>query len=146
MLRGPAKVCVRARIGRDGQIGLKASAAGNRVAAKMSAGMLLLTASAAVAEPTAHGTIRGDVPGALSETVVATGNDGTIYRTKIRSDGTFKIKHVRPGAYRLTIESDCDDEEEAPSITVGAGETITAPSIKYECVIVGMISLDPKIG
>jgi hypothetical protein len=150
LLRDP-QACVRARIRGDGSIALKPSRGSARrmvIAAAATAGLLTAGAPALAKGDQPGGTIAGRVKFAEFRTrVTATDTEGRIFRTKVKSKGQFRIRHLPAGTYSLSFKPGCGESWTIADVVVGAGET-SLPNIESPdgCITVGMLRIEEVRG
>lgn len=138
-----AEICVRARVGRDGEIELKDSNKhkGRRL---MAASVTMLVAACQTAGPfPAKGIIAGKVDLANRSTVTATDHNGRIYRTKTNSDGSYAFKPLPYGRYSLKYHGLCE-RWDGGTVEVKASEAVAPPLTEPldDCIIIGQIRID----
>jgi hypothetical protein len=137
------EVCVRARIGADGEVALKPGGRRTgRLILAASAGMLAIT-SPAYAQP--KGKIVGKVDG---HQVIATDEAGRRYRAALRQDGRFWFRGLPPGKYVVSAHG-CTEPWTVGTATVRGGKVELPPSFDPkadECIIVGVIVRKPDAG
>ena len=151
LLRGNPGACVRARIRSDGSIALKSGRGNARrmvIAAAATAGLLTANAPALAKDNRPGGAIAGHVKFAEFRTrVTATDMGGRIFRTKLKSKGQFRIRHLPAGTYSLTFKPGCGQSWTIENVVVGAGET-SLPNIESPdgCITVGMLRIEKDEG
>jgi hypothetical protein len=150
LLRREADTCVRARIGADGAVALKAGrrgGAGRMVIAVATAGLLAAGAPALAKADRPAGAIAGKVVLGIRGRVTATSPDGQTFRAKVRSNGRFRISGVPAGTYTLTFVPDCGDKSAMGNVVVGNSETIV-PDLQNTsvCIILGMLRIEDDRG
>ena len=152
LLRGSGEVCVRARVGADGSVALKPGRRNDArrmvVAVAATAGLLAATAPALARETRPAGAIAGKVEsGSFRVRVFATGANGQTFRTKVKGNGQFRIKHLPAGPYTLSFHPDCGDSWTFGEVVVRDGETIV-PDVKDEnqCIVVGLLQIEESRG
>ncbi len=134
------EVCVRAKIGADGEVKLKRGAAGvaGRLVLAASAGML------AVATPAlgqSSGSIVGHIDGVMLVRVTATDATGRSFRAAVRSDGKFWFKNLPAGEY-VVIAQGCEVQWTVGKVTVSGRKVTLPPSTDpSECIIIGAIEI-----
>ncbi len=144
--------CVRAKIRSDGSVMTNSPFGSRRVMAVAGASVALATAAcqSMPGQYPAFGSIAGKVETSCwGAVVVATAEDGRVYRAKARNDGRYVLKYLPHGKYRLAY-SLYNDEREFKSVgeaVVSAG-TLSVPPIVPEddCIIVGVMSRDTHQG
>lgn len=153
MLADEGRVCVRARIDREGVVKLKQRPKANArrmiLAVGASVGMLMTGTYATGKEKQSRGAISGtiDTSWPFNLTVTAKGNDGQEYRGKVKKNGRYKITKLPPGTYSLDVHGGCGDPWSSGKVTVRERETVlhdtTDPN---DCIIVGMIKIEQNDG
>jgi hypothetical protein len=137
------ELCVRARIGADGEVALKPGGTrAMRLMLAASAGMLAIT-SPAYAQP--RGKIVGKVDG---HQVVATDEAGRRYRAALRQDGRFWFRGLPPGKYVVSAHG-CTEPWTVGTATVRDRKVELPPSFDSkadECIIVGVMVRKPDAG
>jgi Carboxypeptidase regulatory-like domain len=154
LLRGDPDTCVRARIGADGAVALKAgrrSAARRMVVAAAAAAGLVTAAAPAFAKAQGPGgVIAGKVESfGFRVRVTATASDGRTFRTRSSNNGRFRIKRVPAGTYRLTFAPGCGEEWTLDDVVVGDGETMVKDvqdPDRAGCIVVGKLAIEPDLG
>lgn len=153
LLRAGDRICVRARLDAEGAVRLKPHPVGNArrmvLAVGASAAMFMMGGHAAAREKEPRGEISGmvDTSWPFNLTVTAKGDDGRVYRGKVKRDGRYKIKKLPPGTYSLEVTGGCGDPWSSGKVTVRERETAlhnaTDPN---DCIIVGMIEIEQTSG
>jgi Carboxypeptidase regulatory-like domain len=152
LLRREPDSCVRARIDADGVVALKPGRGGKArrmvIAAAATAGLLTAGAPALAKRDRPDGAIAGNVGSYPMRTrVTATGTDGRTFRTRVRSDGRFRIRHLPAGTYTLTFVPDCGDDLTVENVVVRDGETIL-PGVQDvgACIVIGLLRIEDGKG
>jgi hypothetical protein len=166
LMRANPNSCVRALIGSDGAVALKAGRGGSKrrmVIAAAATASLLAGAPAYAREGRPSGAIsgagapayarEGRPSGAISGRVVfctdystravATGADGRRFRARVHSDGRFRLKHLPAGTYTLTFETHGRQDQVLENVLVRDGET-SSPNLDdgSQCVVIGLLSVE----
>ena len=146
LLRSGEGVCVRARIDADGLVGLKADGKRNShrmITLGVCASLFSLNGQAIAGARPPRGMIAGTVETVSWKVVVtATGEDGKKYRTRVRSDGRYKIKNLPYGTYALEFSPDCGDSWKGGQVVVQNSEiTVERNKDPNQCIVIGMIEI-----
>jgi hypothetical protein len=146
-----SEICVRARVGPDGQVELKRGHSARRMVATIGSSVGLLAASShAVAGTPKLGAIKGQIfEHCGSGTVSATAADGRIYRARIGSNDRYKLKRLPAGPYEVKVDVSypSPDDPKATKVSVEAGQTSHANLREPgQCIIVGMLKIDESRG
>ena len=140
LLDSGENICVRAALDRDGAVRLKSSSPGKsrRMIASFAASVALIAGAgpALAAGKDPQGVIAGVAGDTPRGTVVrASDGEGRIYVAKVRRDGRYKIKHVRPGRYDLSFFETDDLHWSAGTIEVEDRKTsivnTSNPNVEY---------------
>jgi hypothetical protein len=152
LLRRNPDTCVRARIGGDGAVTLKPGRRGDArrmvIAAAATAGLLAVGAPAFAKKDRPAGAIAGDVEtDGFPMRVKATGTNGRIFRSKVKKNGKFTIRHLPSGTYSLTFVPTCGENMTIENVVVGAGETIV-PKVQNpnQCIFIGLLRIEDARG
>jgi urease beta subunit len=152
LLRRDPDTCVRARIDADGAVALKPGRGGNArrmvIAIAATAGLLTAGAPAFAKRNRPDGAIAGNVGSyGIRTRVTATGTDGRTFRTRARSNGRFRIRHLPAGTYTVTFVPACGDGRTVENVIVGDGETIL-PGVQDvgACIIIGLLRIEDGRG
>jgi hypothetical protein len=152
LLRADPQTCVRARIGADGVVALKPGRQGGArrmaIAAAATAGLLTAGAPALAKREGPGGAIAGkaNITGSRGR-VVAIGPDRRKFHGTLKSDGRFRIGHLPPGTYRVTVVPYCGERWTIENVVVDRGETIVSDDHdRGECIIVGMLRIEDDRG
>jgi hypothetical protein len=145
-------ICVRARIDGAGKVALKSDSwrGARRMIATVGAGFGLMAAGSAAmaAEQRVYGAIHGQVDDPFATKAIATDTAGKRYKTRIKSNGSYKFKKLPPGTYTVHLFSSCAGEDQwgGSAVEVRAGiVTNTAASNPNQCIIVGKLVIDKVI-
>ena len=113
------------------------------VAAAATAGLLAASAPAFARPDRPDGAIAGNIAAGMSMRVTATARDGQRFRTRVRGNGRFRIRHLPAGIYTLTFSPGCGSSWTVENVVVGAGETVL-PDVRNEgeCIVVGMLRVE----
>jgi hypothetical protein len=148
LMRANPNSCVRALIGSDGAVALKAGRGGSKrrmVIAAAATASLLAGAPAYAREGRPSGAISGRVVFCTdySTRAVATGADGRRFRARVHSDGRFRLKHLPAGTYTLTFETHGRQDQVLENVLVRDGET-SSPNLDdgSQCVVIGLLSVE----
>jgi len=152
LLSGNPDVCVRARIDTDGSVALRPNGRGEArrmvVAIAATAGLLTASAPAYAKQNRPDGAIAGKMYASTIRTrVIATGTNGQTYRTTVKVNGRFRIKHLPTGTYSLTFRPSCGESWTVDNVVVSAGET-ASPEIERDsgCIVIGMLRVERHTG
>jgi hypothetical protein len=147
LLRKPEKHCVRARVGPDGALALRPSHLGHsqKMIVVVGASISLLASACAtlpkVASPT--GAIAGKVdPWRYVQSVEAIGDNGSVYRTVVRADGSYRFKRLPYGTYSLKFTDLCGVWDGERVILNESKHPIKEPSNSQDCIVVGMAKFE----
>lgn len=146
-LNSGEKACVRAVIAPDGTVQTKQQSNG-RMVVFAAAAASLAACQAFNAKFPEIGSISGS--GLEPDTkVTAVDSTGRKYRTHAARDGTYTLRRLYPGKYRLSSSpSGCTEIPANAEVTVRANETVAAPKTQIrDCdIIIGMIERVEKEG
>lgn len=151
LLRANPGSCVRAQIGKDGAVALKPGSWGRarRMVVAMAASTGLLTAAtpALAKRDRPGGAIAGSADSyGVRTRITATGADGRTYRTRARSNGRYRIRHLPAGTYTVTYAS-CVGNRTVENVVVRDGETLV-PDLPLEdqCIVIGLLRIEGGSG
>lgn len=152
LLKAEKSPCVRARIGANGAFVVKDNPKRGSLALPAAIASVGLLASAC--QITANSDApRGNIVGQVDTTawqliVAAVGSDGRKHRTRVRNDGTYRIKNLPYDSYALEFIPDCGERWSGGQVIVRGVETqaekATDPN---QCIVIGMIERqEPTVG
>jgi hypothetical protein len=153
LLRQEPDVCVRAHVGGDSLVALKSGRRSDArrmmIAVTATAGLLAASTPAVAKQDRPDGAIAGRVDNydGFRIRVSATGTGGQTFRTKVKGDGHFKIKHLPNGTYTLTFHPDCGEPWTVENVVVGEGESMV-PHVRNAngCIVVGLLRIEDDRG
>ena len=145
LLRDEPDSCVRARLDAFGVVGTKPDRHGSirRMVAVVGASAGLLVSPPVIArDKHIDGAIVGTAETfGFKTTATAKDRNGNSYRTKVRTNGRYKIRNVPPGTYTVEFSSDCGSTWTVEDVVVGDGQVNVAgePGDDQRCIIVGLL-------
>jgi len=152
LLRREPGACVRALIRGDGSVALKPGRRGDArrmvIAVAASASLLVSGAPAMAKKDRPPGAIAGTIDTfGIPMRIKATATNGRTYRSKVKRNGSFRIRDLPSGTYSITFVPRCGDRLTIENVEVGAGETIL-PKVDSEvgCITVGMLRIEEARG
>jgi hypothetical protein len=115
------------------------------VIAAATAGVLAVSAPAFARQDRPNGAITGTVDSVGSMRVIATAANGQTFRSRVRSNGHFRIKHLPAGTYTLTFAPSCGERWTVEYVVVGTEETVV-PNVRNEgeCIVVGLLRIEDE--
>lgn len=149
LMRRDPDTCVRARIGENGVVALKPSPNARirrtMIAMCASAGLLMTGTPVGAKDVRPTGAIAGKLTYfQFKTTVVATGADGRAYRSRVRGDGKYAIKHLPAGEYTLTFSPSCGEPWTLDNKVVVTEVETAVPQgpAEGECIIIGQLRIE----
>jgi hypothetical protein len=148
LLRSGSDVCVRARIGTDGTVALRPGPSRSPrrmvVAAAMGAALLAAGQPAFAGRNGPGGAITGQVSAyGFPVRITATDESGNIFRTRVKRNGRYRLRHLPAGTYSLKFEPTCGEEWTVENVAVGEGVTEVPMGSQYGgCIVVGLLRIE----
>jgi hypothetical protein len=148
LLRSSADICVRAQIDADGTVALRAGQQGSGrrmvVAAAVSAALLTAGQPAFARQERPGGAIAGHVWAAgYRVRIEATSQSGMTFRTRVKANGRYHLRHLPAGTYSLRFVPACGDDWTIENVVVGAGlSNVPEGTRQGGCIVVGLLRIE----
>jgi hypothetical protein len=152
LLDGGGKVCVRARVARNGRVRTADGGSARRIFAAVGATATLAAAACQTTPPEQRANrfeITGTIPQFSDRKPVVRSSDGRTWHVEMPFRSTsFRVPNLYPGVYSITYAVGCGERREVVDNIVIRDSSVDLGRLEdtYGCIVVGLITRDSSNG